>query len=170
MPMIAKKTRYPIGAIRWTIYGTPTPKAIVRFKQGKPALVNGQPVNGPLLKFKAKKSEAWEETIGGQSFQYKPTIPLEGPIALGAVFYRPMPKYISKNPAKRLLAMNGDLCPTGKPDMKNLIANVEDALNGLFWIDDAQVIRYVSVDGIPMGKFYSDIPRIELVVIPLPTF
>ena len=170
MPIVAKRVRYPIGSIRWTIYGTPVAKAIVRFRQGKPALVNGQPVNGPLLKFKAKKSEMWEETIGGQSFQYRPAAPFEGPVALGFVVYRPMPKYLSKNPAKRALALSGDIVPTSKPDMKNLVANIEDALNGLFWIDDAQVVRYIPVDGVPVGKYYSDIPRIELVVIPLPTF
>lgn len=55
----------------------------------------------------------------------------------------------------------GDHCAT-KPDLSNYIKAVEDALEGLIWVNDSRICEYG-----PTGKFYDmtgGSPRIELVV------
>jgi len=144
--------------IRFTIYGIAKGKAMPRVVKNKHT--------GKIHAF--PPSKAWEETVAGQSFQYKPDVPLEGPLALGLVFYRPMTKAILNSKKKTELALARRLLPTTKPDMKNLLASMEDAFKGIFWLDDAQVVQYIPVDGIPYGKYYGDSPRIEVLIRPLP--
>lgn len=53
--------------------------------------------------------------------------------------------------------------PGVKPDLSNLIKNVEDACNGVLWRDDAQIVSY----GDSTGKYYdweTRKPRIEIEV------
>lgn len=51
----------------------------------------------------------------------------------------------------------GLLRPTTKPDVSNVIKGVEDALNGVWYKDDSQIVAYGKV-----GKWYSDMPRVEI--------
>lgn len=62
-------------------------------------------------------------------------------------FY-PVPKGFSK--AKRNAALNGNLRPTTKPDCDNIIKVVLDALNGIAYYDDKQVVS------VSCKKFYSE--------------
>jgi len=41
---------------------------------------------------------------------------------------------------KQQAALDGMVCHTGKPDADNLAKAAKDALNGVVWVDDAQVI------------------------------
>lgn len=68
-------------------------------------------------------------------------------------FY-PIPKAFSK--AKRIAALNGDLRPTSKPDLDNLCKVVLDALNGVAYYDDKQVVSVVC------SKFYSERGYVEV--------
>jgi len=72
--------------------------------------------------------------------------PSEQPIALTLTIVMPI---TASWPAwKRELAQSGELLPTTKPDADNVEKAVKDALNGVVWRDDAQV---VSCD---KNKFY----------------
>jgi Holliday junction resolvase RusA-like endonuclease len=62
-------------------------------------------------------------------------------------FY-PIPSSFSKK--KRDAALNGEIRPTTKPDCDNVIKVVLDALNGVAYYDDKQVV-YVSCN-----KFYAE--------------
>jgi len=144
--------------IRFTIYGKAKSKLMPRVVKNKhTGKVHAIP-----------PSKEWEETVAGQAFKYKPIRPIEGPIALGIVFYRAMTKSISNNKKKRAAALARELLPTTKPDLKNLLASIEDACNGIFWIDDAQIVQYIPIDGVPYGKYYGEVPRIEVLIRPLP--
>lgn len=60
------------------------------------------------------------------------------PIELLVVFLLPVP---ASWPAwKRAAALAGQVVPTTKPDWDNLGKGVSDALNGIAWTDDAQVV------------------------------
>lgn len=48
--------------------------------------------------------------------------------------------------------------PVGKPDLDNWIKLPMDALNGLVWTDDCQVVEFAP----GTGKWYSTNPRLEL--------
>lgn len=59
--------------------------------------------------------------------------PLEGPLELSASFHRCRPK--RKGEAR------APLPDTRKPDVTNLVKLLEDALTGIVFADDAQVVR-----------------------------
>jgi Holliday junction resolvase RusA-like endonuclease len=71
------------------------------------------------------------------AMQHKPREPLQGALQLDLVFVLAVPS--SWPAAKRTAALSGALWPTGTPDTDNLLKLVQDALNGVFWNDDAQV-------------------------------
>jgi len=45
-----------------------------------------------------------------------------------------------------------------RPDLSNYVKFLEDALNGVVWMDDAQIVKLVAL------KDYSDNPRVELTI------
>ena len=87
------------------------------------------------------------------------TKPLEGPVYLMVYAYLKIPKSASK--ARRAAMLSGAERPTKKPDFDNIGKIVSDALNGIAYIDDAQVV------GAGQFKFWSDHPRIEVVFGPV---
>lgn len=68
--------------------------------------------------------------------------------------YMPMLEGFSKT--DKYLAEKGIIRPTTKPDVDNLEKTYFDALNGLIWDDDGQIID------VRTRKYYSVHPRVEL--------
>ncbi len=64
--------------------------------------------------------------------------PLHGPLSLTLVFVRPSPKGTNKKPTEK---RPWPWAWLSKPDCDNLAKPVKDALTGVAWVDDAQVIR-----------------------------
>lgn len=71
------------------------------------------------------------------------------PLTVTLRFYRPYPKSMSER--KRKISY-----PTTKPDVDNYIKQAFDALNGIVWEDDAQIVDCMAI------KRYSGRPRLEL--------
>ncbi|GAW63083.1 RusA family crossover junction endodeoxyribonuclease [Ligilactobacillus acidipiscis] len=69
-------------------------------------------------------------------------------------FYRAVQKSISKK--EHLRRTTGQVRPTVNPDTDNYIKSTLDALNGILWRDDSQIVDLTA------HKFYSDNPRIEI--------
>jgi len=65
---------------------------------------------------------------------------------------------ISWSNKKRLKAIGGDIRPTVKPDADNVIKVVCDALNGIAYTDDKQVVEMRCV------KIYDVAPRVEVLI------
>lgn len=89
--------------------------------------------------FTAPETRAWERavaTMGKAAMAGRE--PLTGPVELLVVFLLPVPR--SWPDWKRREALSGRLVPTAKPDWDNLGKGVSDALNGIAWADDAQVV------------------------------
>lgn len=59
---------------------------------------------------------------------------------------------------KRELALAGKIRPTVKPDSDNVEKAVKDALNGVVWRDDCQVVFTAKT------KFYSATPGVRIIV------
>jgi Holliday junction resolvase RusA-like endonuclease len=57
---------------------------------------------------------------------------------------------------KRQAAIAADIAPTGKPDYDNIAKIVGDALNGIVWKDDSQIVACTFV------KFYSEMPGLRI--------
>lgn len=70
--------------------------------------------------------------------------------------YRQIPKSTSNVRRKR--KNNKEIRPIVRPDIDNYTKSVLDALDGIIWKDDAQVVT------LSANKYYSDDPRVELTV------
>lgn len=70
-----------------------------------------------------------------------------------AVFYS-IPKSTPKKHIETML--NGYLRPCKKPDIDNICKIIFDALNGIAYKDDTQIIE------LHMWKWYSETPRVEV--------
>jgi Holliday junction resolvase RusA-like endonuclease len=77
------------------------------------------------------------------------------PMSLRVIAHHPIP--VSWPKKKQQAALAGDLIP-GKPDLDNVAKAVLDALNGVIYLDDKQVVRLVA------EKKYSFEPRVEVYV------
>jgi Holliday junction resolvase RusA-like endonuclease len=64
--------------------------------------------------------------------------PLEGPLQLEIIVTLAVPR--SWNKARRISAFQGEIRPTGKPDLDNLFKSI-DGLNQIVWVDDAQIVK-----------------------------
>ena len=65
---------------------------------------------------------------------------LQGPLSLSAMFYLPIPT--GWNRKSRQAALEGRIGHIVRPDLKNLVAGLEDACNGVLWQDDSQIVEY----------------------------
>ena len=114
--------------------------------------------NGNVLPFARtytpKKTADAEYDFKLQSLYYKPIEPFACAISLELKIYRSMPKSLSKH--NQELAEAGIFRPVTKPDNSNYCKLCEDAMNGIFWKDDSQVVDLF------VYKFYSKNPRIEV--------
>ena len=67
--------------------------------------------------------------------------------------YFTIPKNTSKIKTQKMI--NGEIRPTKKPDIDNIAKVILDALNGVAYKDDTQIVELI------IKKYYSDKPRIE---------
>lgn len=81
--------------------------------------------------------------------------PLAGPVHVSVNAWMSVPTSWSKR--RREDALRGVVRPTTKPDADNLV-KVLDALNGIVWRDDSQVVQ------LTVGKHYSATPSMVIVV------
>lgn len=79
---------------------------------------------------------------------------LEGPILLQLDLYFGIPKSRSKAARERM--QQGQERPTKRPDLDNCLKAVCDALNGIAYKDDSQIV------GAVIQKFWADEPRVEI--------
>lgn len=129
------------------------------------AVVLGEPVaqgrprfsrqGGFVKAYDPAKSRDYKQYVRLVAAQDAPAVPVTGAVLLSLKIYRAMPKSMSK--AKREAALAGQLRPTTKPDVSNVLKGVEDALKGLWYADDSQIVGYGE-----LGKWYSERPRIEV--------
>jgi len=85
--------------------------------------------------------------------------PLEGPLVLRIVFYLPRPKRLM-----RVCDPDGPVPAPLRPDLDNLVKALKDAMNGVLWSDDAQIVV------LRASKWYhgkSGAPGVYLTVIPI---
>lgn len=78
-----------------------------------------------------------ERYIATVALQHRPSAPFTGPLVLEVDFVFPIPHAWPR--WKRAAALASEWRPIGKPDVSNLLKTVEDALNGVMWLDDSQI-------------------------------
>jgi Holliday junction resolvase RusA-like endonuclease len=80
--------------------------------------------------------------------------PLSGALSVSMRFRMPIPKSATK--ALKAAMAAGEVAHISKPDASNLVKAAEDALNGVMFHDDSQVVRLF------VSKVYSDQPGLDV--------
>jgi len=95
---------------------------------------------------------AAQEALAGRSL-------IVGPVLMELRMFHPVPRSWSKK--RQAMALAGEVLPTVKCDADNCLKAVCDALNGVIWRDDTQVVNVM------LAKRYAEVPRVEVKVVPL---
>lgn len=132
--------------IQFTIPGNPVPKARPRVTRSGHA-------------YTPKKTADYENLVKVYAIKtmaehgLKPT---EEAIRLDVQAFFHIPASWTK--AKKEKALNGDLKHTSKIDVDNCIKAVQDAMNGIVYKDDSQIVMVAG------SKEYASEPRVEVTV------
>lgn len=125
--------------IEFVVFGEPVGKGRPRFTMSGRA-------------YTPKKTKDYEtkirEAFTGE--MYPAGIPLKMRIRA----YLGIPKSISKSRAS--LMCKGALRPLKTPDLDNIGKSIADALNGVAYADDKQIVQ------LAVEKWYSTVPRVEI--------
>lgn len=120
------------------VYGEPTPK-------GRPKVR----VRGRYAQmYTPEATREAEDSFMAQAIKLKPETPIEGPLSVSIAFYKIKPKSLPKYVKYW----------TKKPDLDNMVKLVLDAMNKVFFQDDAQIVELVAT------KQYDDVPRTEVII------
>lgn len=138
------------GEIKFTVPGFPRGKG--RSRSFAKKLKSGKVISGQYADEKTVNYEAFIKLQFVQA--YPGFVPLEGPVGMVVEAYFSIPKSASK--AKRDDMLKGDTRPTRKPDLSNIEKAIEDALNGVAYVDDSQVVDRIG------QKWYALLPRVEV--------
>lgn len=103
-----------------------------------------------------KESRDYKSFVRLVAAQHAPEKLITEDIKLTIDVYRKIPKSFSKK--RHQMALNGEIRPTTKPDIDNLVKGIKDGLSKVLWHDDNQIIELVA------RKWYSDNPRAEVTV------
>lgn len=77
-----------------------------------------------------KKSKDWKSTVARQAVQQGASM-LSGALKMDLIFFMPRPKSLSKK----------IIYHTKKPDLDNLVKAIKDALEGICYKNDSQVVE-----------------------------
>lgn len=111
-----------------------------------------------LVDSSGKDGKAWRDAVAHAAaaamLEARETELFDGPLTLSLIFRRPRPKGhfgSGKNAGK--LRENAPPYPTTRPDVLKLARSVEDAMSGVVYRDDSQIVdeHLHKVYGIPAG-------------------
>jgi len=134
-------------SISFTVYGKPVAKGRAR------VTIRG----GFARAYTPDKTVRYEKLIAHEArLAMLGKALFEGPVSMMLSIYLCIPRAWNKK--KRLSAINGDIYPITKPDSDNICKGVSDALNGIIYKDDSQIVDHL------ISKRYCDNPRIEVII------
>lgn len=145
MELPDKKGKTMNRTILFFVPGIPRPagskRAFLNKKTGKPILTDSSGENG----------RQWRQDVKVFAREAMEGAPLTGPVSANFRFFFARPKchYGTGKNTGRLKA-DAPSHPTGPPDVLKLARACEDALSGLVYRDDAQIVRE------ELSKHYSD--------------
>ena len=120
--------------------------------QGRPRFTT---INGHAKAYDPEKSQnykAYVRMIATQAMQAIDFKMIEGACSIVIMAFFEVPK--SKSKKFKLAALNNKEWPTKKPDVDNIAKAIQDALNGLVYKDDSNIV-YMSV-----SKYYNTNPKV----------
>lgn len=124
--------------------------------------VPGEPVAKGRPRFNTRTGRAYtpEKTLDYENkirriYRKEVNHYFEGCVKLTVKAYFSIPKSDSKK--KKMMKLSGELRPSKKPDIDNIIKCI-DGLNGVAFKDDSYVVE------VQASKHYSDEPRVEFII------
>ena len=99
------------------------------------------PYTNRVMIVDASNNKDWMNAVKDFCQQAYDGLPIHQPVRLDVTFFMPRPKYhfgTGKNAGK--LKDNAPVYHTVKPDRTKLLRSTEDALTGIAWRDDTQVV------------------------------
>ncbi len=133
--------------IIFEIHTTPVPQKQTRF-----AFRHGRGIG-------IDPSKQDKETIQWHIRPYAPAEPYQGPVQLDITFYMPIPKGTPKLKTKQMI--NQTMYPIKRPDIDNLSYLVVNAMKGIIYEDDSQIVD------LNLHKRYGETPKTVVKVIQL---
>lgn len=141
--------------MEFTVLGVPAPAGSKR----------GFAVKGRVIITDAnKKAAPWKALVSAAAREVYDGPLLTGPLAVRMMFYFPRPKGhygTGKNAGK--LKASAPAEHTKKPDALKLSRGTEDALTGIVWRDDSQIVCET------LSKHYGEPARAEIIIQPYET-
>ena len=113
-------------------------------------------IGGHARIFTPKTTEAYEKEIRAAWVRANGDKPEEGPLRARIYFGLPIPK--SETKGNKLQMIQRKVFPTKKPDLDNLAKAVLDALNGVAYKDDCQIVTMLS------RKNYAEAPYVKVIL------
>jgi Holliday junction resolvase RusA-like endonuclease len=149
-----------------TVHGQPAPQGSKRAfaVRGKGGVPTGRVavVESSHDRVKSWRQAVVDEARGATGWGETP--PLEGPLEAEMEFRLARPKaHYRTGRNAHLLRDGAPPAPAGMPDLSKLARATEDALTGLLWRDDAQVVTYTR-----LAKVYAPVPGAVITVRRLP--
>jgi Holliday junction resolvase RusA-like endonuclease len=119
-----------MGLIEFVVPGKPVPKKRPRFTK----------VGAFVRTYTPEETVNFEGLVALAAMKARGDIaPTEAAVALEVEIELIPPKSWSLK--KKRMALVGELWPVSKPDADNVVKSIQDALNGVVWVDDSQVVR-----------------------------
>lgn len=108
------------------------------------------------------KSRDWKNAVASAARQAYSGELLRGPLEVHFVFFRPRPKgHFGSGKNSAVLKATAEPYPITKPDVLKLARGAEDAITGVCWLDDAQIVDEL------ISKRYGEPARVEIEITPL---
>ncbi|MCU7840872.1 MAG: RusA family crossover junction endodeoxyribonuclease [Candidatus Thiodiazotropha sp. (ex Troendleina suluensis)] len=108
-------------------------------------------------KYTPSKSKNYENAVAIYAKQVMASDPkMLGPVSMTVRLCMKMPESWSKK--RKDEALSGKIAATKKPDCSNVIKGIEDAMNGVVYRDDSQIIEQIII------KRYSAAPQAIITV------
>ena len=101
-------------------------------------------------------TRAYELKLAWQAKAVHRGPPLEGPLVVAVTAFMPIPASWTKKMKHDAEGLK--LYPMSKPDIDNCIKSALDALSGIVWVDDKQIVA------LSARKFYAIQPRLTIKV------
>lgn len=137
--------------LKFEVVGEPVAQARPRVVRTKTGVRGIDPA-------KSKNYKAWVKFCALNAFRKletkEPKKLMAAPLKVKLLIYRSIPR--SDSNKLKTQKQNNDVLPTVKPDIDNVFKAVTDALTGIIWQDDKQIVNA------EIAKRYSSMPRVEV--------
>lgn len=131
--------------IKFTVPGNPVAKGRAR------SFIR----NGKIGHYTPNKTVSYENLVKIMAAEAMDGLnPIDEAVLMNVGLYVQIP--LSWAQKKQMEARNGEIRPLSKPDLDNYIKAISDAMNGVVFHDDKQIVE------LSVKKYYSDLPRAEI--------